>query len=499
MLQPLPKSLSTHAESLSVAYSEYKARSLGRSGLRKMYLVTLSLTLLLAIFAAIASAFMLATNLARPLLLLAQGTKAVAEGDLSPRPIVASPDELGLLTQSFNAMTKQLADAREAKEKNRTELENAKVYLESVLGNMSAGVMVLDADCQLVSCNESVERILQHEMQSQIGKNLSEIEGLAPMAAAISRAFSERRAQTAADGGAQTATYWQQQIEVPRLGQHADDESHEITLLARGSTLPVRNGVGSIVVFDDISDVISAQRSIAWGEVARRLAHEIKNPLTPIQLAAERMQMKLEDKLGDQESAFLKKGTATIVNQVESMKRMVDDFRNYARMPAPVLEALDLNALIEEVLHLYTGGEAHEVIRATLAAHLPKVMGDEIQLRQIIHNLLQNAQDAVRERPADGREPVVEVVTEVVTYQDGDGKPREAVRFSVADNGPGFSQRILARAFEPYVTSKSRGTGLGLAMVKKIVDEHAGRIDIQNRTDGPGAKVSILLLRLAEI
>jgi nitrogen fixation/metabolism regulation signal transduction histidine kinase len=498
LLQPLPKNLAANAESLSEAYSEYKTRSLSRTGLRKMYLVTLSLTLLLAIFGATASAFMIANNLARPLLHLAQGTKAVAEGDFSPRPIIASPDELGLLTQSFNTMTMQLSDARTSSEKNRAELENAKIYLESVLGNMSAGVMVLDADFQLVSCNESVERILQHEMQSQIGKSLADIEGLAPFATAIAKAFSEQSAQSAAGDGKRDSHYWQQQIEIPRAADDPEEADHVITLLARGSTLPVKNGVGSIVVFDDISDVISAQRSIAWGEVARRLAHEIKNPLTPIQLAAERIQMKLEEKLDPQERALLKKGTATIVNQVESMKRMVDDFRDYARMPPPDLHLLDLNRLIEEVIHLYTGGEQDEAISVKLASNLPKVMGDATQLRQIIHNLLQNAQDAVRDRSADAPGPKIDVVTEVISYQDADGKDCEAVRFSVADNGPGFAQRILTRAFEPYVTTKSRGTGLGLAMVKKIIDEHSGRIDIQNRADGPGAKVSILLLKLAQ-
>ncbi len=497
LLQPLPKNLGSNAESLSVAYSEYKTRSLSRAGLRKMYLVTLSLTLLLAIFAAIASAFMLANKLARPLLLLAQGTKAVAEGDLSPRPIIESPDELGLLTQSFNAMTKQLSDARDTTEKSRTEMENAKIYLESVLGNMSAGVIVLDAEFKLVSCNESVERILQHEMQSQIGKSLEEIEGLAPFAAVITKAFSGRSAQSAAGDGKTEVTYWQHQIEVPRSLDDPAEVGNVITLLARGSTLPVKGAVGSIVVFDDISDVISAQRAIAWGEVARRLAHEIKNPLTPIQLAAERLQMKLENKLEQQEMTILKKGTATIVNQVESMKRMVDDFRDYARLPVAELHELDLNALIEEVLHLYTGGEKHDAIEARLSPTLPKVMGDATQLRQVVHNLLQNAQDAVRDRADDGPAPKIDVVTEVINYQDADGKSCEAVRFSVADNGPGFSQRILTRAFEPYVTSKSRGTGLGLAMVKKIIDEHAGQIDIQNRTDGSGAKVSILLLKLA--
>ena len=499
LLQPLPQQHAIHAESLRAAYSEYKTRSIGRTGLRKIYLVTLSLTLLLAIFGAIASAFMIANNLARPLLLLAQGTKAVAEGDLSPRPIVASPDELGLLTQSFNTMTSQLSDARKTAEKNRSELENAKIYLESVLSNMSAGVMVLDSDFQLISCNESVERILQHDIQPYLGQSLSAIEGLSPFATAVAKGFSEQSAQSAAGSTKHSDLHWQQQIEIPRVADDPTEADHVIALLARGSRLPVRSGSGYLIVFDDISDVISAQRSIAWGEVARRLAHEIKNPLTPIQLSAERLQMKLEGKLEEREMAILNRSTSTIVSQVESMKRMVDDFRDYAKTPPAVLEPLDLNPLIEEIIHLYTGGDGRGAIRAQLAPDLPLVMGDVTQMRQIIHNLLQNAQDAASERKPEEPDPQIDVVTEVIHYQNSDGKDCIAVRLSVADNGPGFSTRILARAFEPYVTSKSRGTGLGLAMVKKIIDEHGGRIDIQNLADAAGAKVSILLLKLASL
>ena len=321
---------------------------------------------------------------------------------------------------------------------------------------------------------------------------------MAAFAGAIAKAFSEQSAQSAAsDDNDPDDLHWQQQIEIPRAIDDPEETGHIITLLARGSRLPVKNGIGSIIVFDDISDVISAQRSIAWGEVARRLAHEIKNPLTPIQLSAERLQMKLEGKLEQQEMAILNKSTATIVNQVESMKRMVDDFRDYAKTPPAVLDPLDLNALVEEVIHLYTGGEHSGMIRTALASELPRVMGDATQLRQIIHNLLQNAQDAIGERPPEAPEAQIDVTTEVIHYQDADGQDCEAVRFSVKDNGPGFSPRILARAFEPYVTSKSRGTGLGLAMVKKIVDEHGGRIDIQNREKKSGAKISILLLKLA--
>lgn len=495
LMQPVPQQLAADAESLRAAYSEYQARSVGRTGLRKIYIVTLTLTLLLAIFGAVTSAFVIANDLAQPLLLLAEGTKAVAEGNLSPRPIVATSDELGTLTQSFNTMTRQLFDARAAVERNRTELENAKAYLESVLANMSAGVMVLDGQFRLMSCNESVDRILQHDFEPHLGQPLSEIHGLSAFADVIIRAFTEQSAKSAGENG--NDFHWQQQIEIPRGAGEAEVENN-ITLLARGSRLPVDSATGYVVVFDDISDVISGQRSIAWGEVARRLAHEIKNPLTPIQLSAERLQMKLEEKLAPPDAAMLGRATSTIVSQVTAMKRMVDDFRDYAKTPPAVLSPLNLNALIEEILALYMSGDERDIIHAELAADLPRVMGDATQLRQLIHNLLQNAQDAVAERPdAEAAPARIDLVTETVHFPGSDGIDQTAVRLTITDNGPGFAPKILARAFEPYVTSKTRGTGLGLAMVKKIVEEHGGRVDIQNRRNASGAKIVILLLKLA--
>jgi nitrogen fixation/metabolism regulation signal transduction histidine kinase len=495
LLQSVPVNLASNAEVLRAAYSEYQERFVARVGLRKMYLETLTLTLLLAIFGAIASAFLIAENLAQPLLVLAEGTRAVAEGDLSPRPIVETKDELGTLTQSFNAMTGQLFEARSAVERNRAALQSAKAHLESVLANMSAGVIVLDADGAVVNWNDAAHRILQLDPDAFGGsKPLDDIEGLESFAGTINRAFSAQSAQSAA-GSARRQAHWQQQIEIPRRAGFGDD--HDITLLARGSRLPVGAGSGFLVVFDDISDVISAQRSIAWGEVARRLAHEIKNPLTPIQLAAERMQMKLGPHLPEKSAELLDKGTATIVNQVAAMKRMVDDFRDYAKAPPALLEPLDLNALIDEILRLYQAGDDSDVIHAALAPGLPRVMGDATQLRQVIHNLLQNAQDALADRIDGNPNPRIDLTTEAIHYQGADGAAGTAVRLAIVDNGPGFAPKILSRAFEPYVTSKARGTGLGLPMVKKIIDEHGGRIDIANRSDGSGASVFILLLKLA--
>jgi nitrogen fixation/metabolism regulation signal transduction histidine kinase len=498
LLQAVPVGLASNAEVLRSASTEYRLRTEARTGLRKMYIVTLTLTLLLAIFGAIGSAFLIAGNLAQPLLVLAEGTQAVAEGDLSPRPIVETNDELGTLTKSFNAMTGQLFEARSAVERNRAALQSAKAHLESVLANMSAGVIVLDAEGLVVNSNDAAYRILQVEPGAMAGP-LNRIAGLEHFSNTIARSFSAQSAHVAAER--RKRAHWQQQIEIPRDAQRktggADEQEHDIVLLARGSRLPVGADSGFIVVFDDISDVITAQRSVAWGEVARRLAHEIKNPLTPIQLAAERMQMKLAEHLPQAQADLLQRGTTTIVNQVDAMKRMVDDFRDYARTPPAMLDQLDLNSLIAEILSLYLADDASDIIHASLAPDLPRVMGDATQLRQVIHNLVQNAQDALVERAPDAPTPRVDITTEAIQYMGADGLAGTAVRLAIVDNGPGFAPRILARAFEPYVTTKARGTGLGLPMVKKIIDEHGGRIDVGNRSDGTGAAVSILLLKLA--
>ncbi|MET3106889.1 nitrogen fixation/metabolism regulation signal transduction histidine kinase [Oxalobacteraceae bacterium GrIS 2.11] len=505
LIQPIPDALRVNTDKLASASIKYQELAGGRAVLRKIYIATLTLTLLLAIFAAIVSAFLLATDLIKPILLLAEGTKAVTEGNLSPRPIIASSDELGSLTKSFNIMTHQLFDARATLEKNRSELQNAKAYLESVLANMSAGVMVLDRNFNLITCNESVERILHLGVEDYLGKPLTDIPGLIVFAEAIAKAFSEQSAQSAAGGNEDQ--HWQQQIELPRFTDEEPQTSREfgeisnnnqtITLLTRGSHLPISSGTGNVVVFDDITNIISAQRSIAWGEVGRRLAHEIKNPLTPIQLSAERLQMKLQAKLSDADALILSKSTTTIVNQVNSMKRMVDDFRDYARTPPAMLTPLNLNGLIDEVMNLYIGGDNADVIHVKLSPDLPTVLGDATQLRQVIHNLLQNAQDSVNEQHGTTSARHIDVITEVVHYNNSDDKTLSAASLSIIDNGTGFSSKILARAFEPYVTSKPRGTGLGLAVVRKIIEEHGGRIDIKNRSDGNGAKISILLLKLA--
>ena len=499
LIQPVPSSIAANAEALQNGYREYQELSLARQGLQTIYGLTLTLTLLLSIFAAIASSVLLASSMTAPLLQVAEGTKAVAEGDYRQVREFPGNDELNLLTQSFNAMTRQLTEARDQVETKQREVENAKTYLERVLANLSAGVIVLNHDFHLVTANHGASRILGHLLMQQTDRPLAEID--AALASALGMAFADHALS------ASPKDSWQQQVEVKRAPVSAvsavpSDRAaggEPLMLLARGSRLPLDDGLGYVVVFDDITQIISAQRALAWGEVARRLAHEIKNPLTPIQLAAERLQMKLITKLSVLDADVLKRGTSTIVSQVTAMKRMVDDFRDYARVPPARLSPLALNTLVEEVAALYGVEVGTGAIELALRPGLPLIEGDATQLRQVIHNLLVNAQDALAGRK-DAR---ICVRTELVEIEEANTKAR-AVRLAVEDNGPGFPTNILRRAFEPYVTSKASGTGLGLAMVKKIVDEHGARIEVINRGSvgvghGNGAVVTIVFRRLAEV
>jgi len=482
LTQAVPASIAANAEALQNGYRDYQELSLSRSGLKTIYGLTLTLTLLLAAFAAIAGSVLLASSMTAPLLQLAEGTRAVAEGDFSPVREFPGNDEMNVLTRSFNAMTRQLTDARDAVQAKQRELEHAKAYLEQVLGNLSAGVIVLNHGFHVVTANEGASRILGRDLNQDIGRPLHALD--APLAEAIVTAFAERALAGISEDS------WQQQIELKRS---AADGNLPLMLLARGSRLPLDDGDGYVIVFDDLTQVISAQRALAWGEVARRLAHEIKNPLTPIQLAAERLQMKLVDKLPGGEADVLRRGTSTIVNQVAAMKRMVDDFRDYARVPPARLLPLDLNALIEEVGTLYRTAGAP--VALVLAPELPLIEGDATQMRQVIHNLIGNAQEALAGHPDAANPPRITVRTALVEIVEGDATVR-AVRFTVEDNGPGFTANILRRAFEPYVTTKPGGTGLGLAMVRKIVDEHGGRVEIVNRGAAGGAVVTIVFRRL---
>jgi nitrogen fixation/metabolism regulation signal transduction histidine kinase len=423
-------------------------------------------------------AVLLGTQLARPLLLLAEGVRQVAQGDLRPKEVLSSKDELGGLTRSFADMTQQLSDARSAVQQSMSQVDAARANLQAILDNLTAGVLVLDSQGRIRSSNPGAARILRVALSTYHGQLLSEVPGLDVFGRGVQSQFEAYLAENAEHN----LEHWQQTFELH--GGPAGAEDGAVTLIARGAKMPGTDE--SLLVFDDVSAMVSAQRAEAWGEVARRLAHEIKNPLTPIQLSAERLEMKLSDKLQPTEQAMLSKSVKTIVDQVDAMKRLVNDFRDYARLPTAELKPLDLNALVTDVMQLYADDASVMPVRVELDPAATAIRGDAQQLRQVIHNLLQNAQDAQEGRGAE--HPVQ------ITLKTEYSSSARRVRLIVRDNGSGFPDHILKRAFEPYVTTKSKGTGLGLAVVKKIADEHGARIDISNRVaDGAvqGAQVSL--------
>ena len=461
--QPVPKQIEADAETVQAVYRDYQELTLSRLGLKRLYGITLTLSLLVVLLTAVSAAFFLSERFGSSLEALADGTRAVAQGDFTEQYPIRSSDELGALTGLFNQMTRQLFDARQASEQQQRVVESAKVHLESVLTHLSSGVLALDHELRLRSVNTSAAQILAaplHEMQHM---SLTQIAEKYPLLRSFCQTVMEAFGET--DSGE-----WQRQIE--RLSRNGNQ-----ILLMRGTRLPEGGEAGFVVVFDDISHLLQAERQAAWGEVARRLAHEIKNPLTPIQLSAERLQHKLSDKLDEEDGQLLHRATQTIVSQVAAMKNMVSDFANYARGPALKLSRLDLHKLIAEVLGLYETNAISIVLK--LDALHSEVNGDATRLRQVIHNLLQNAQDALQ----GVVQPRITLHTET---QNGE------IHLWVEDNGAGFPASVLTRAFEPYMTTKAKGTGLGLAIVKKIVEEHGGHISIENNMSG-GGRVSISL------
>ena len=486
VVQPLPRALTSNALAVQAAYSEYQQRALARDALRRMYIGTLTLALVLAVFGAVLLAIVLGNQLTRPLILLAEGVREVAAGNLSARPVFASSDELGGLTRSFADMTQQVADARTQVQRGVDQLESARTRLQTILDNLSAGVILFTREGLIDTVNPGATRILRQPLQAYAGRPMQEVPELAPFADAVTQRFQNLVAGSEPGEREQ----WQDSFEL-RASQPG-----AITLLARGAMLP---GDARLLVFDDITEVVSAQRAQAWAEVARRLAHEIKNPLTPIQLSAERLQHKLASKLEGADQVMLVRGVGVIVDQVEAMKQLVNEFRDYARLPSAQLHPLALNGLALDVASLYGQAPEQGQLTLSLGSDLPDILGDAAQLRQVIHNLVQNALDAVSSREA----PQVVLATEAVRGE-ADGAVT-AVRLSVVDNGPGFDEQVLRRAFEPYVTTKPRGTGLGLAVVKKIADEHRARVRLRNRHEGDvpdapvtGARVSISFFALAQ-
>ncbi|NOU25763.1 MAG: HAMP domain-containing protein [Methylotenera sp.] len=454
LLQPVPKSLASTAEAVQDVYQDYQQLSYSRKALREVFALTLTLVMMLAMLGAVAVAFVLSRRLSAPLTVLAEGTKAIASGDYSTMLPAHGKDELGVLVQSFNSMTQQLGDATKAADNNRARVEAARGYLETILAHLSSGVMALNKRGELRTFNQAASNILGIRLGSYVGLTLDKIY--------IKHARLESFLLTIAMNSLHPAEQEngpknEVQTQVELLSAHGKQ-----ILTVRGTRLP--DG-GYVAVFDDATTMIQAQRDAAWGEVARRLAHEIKNPLTPIQLSAERMSHKLLKKLDATDAEMLKRSTETIVNQVDAMKRMVNEFSEYARSPTPQLHRLDLNSLIKEVVSLYD--QLDTKIKLSLEGKVCPIWGDSTMLRQVIHNLLQNAQDALTGR----EEAIIAIGTKI---------QNEMLTLTVKDNGAGFPEEMMLHAFEPYMTSKPHGTGLGLAIVKKIIEEHKGSIKIEN-------------------
>ena len=477
LLQPVPKSLSNTAEAVQDVYRDYQELSYSRDSLKDIFKLTLTLVLMLAMLSALAIAFVLSRRLTQPLTVLAEGTRAIAAGDYSKMLPEHGKDELGILVKSFNSMTRQLDDATKASERNRARVEAARGYLETILAHLSSGVLAMNEKGELRTFNLIASNIL--------GLNLAPFENKPFMQISQSQVFLTEFVQLLQSHFELTKNKEQDQgltkLELTKQLEIIRPQGKQL-LLVRATRLPVIAGSGFVVVFDDITTMAQAQRDAAWGEVARRLAHEIKNPLTPIQLSAERLQHKLSAKLNQDDANMLQRATDTIVNQVTAMKSMVNEFSEYARAPSAILSKLNINQLIKDVSALYEAPREDGTqvkITYNLMPNLPDIKGDATMLRQVLHNLMQNAQDALKQTQ----------VAEILVQTSFD---EAAIKLMVKDNGQGFPVDLLAHAFEPYVTTKSHGTGLGLAIVKKMIEEHFGQIKIENNATG-GACITIVL------
>ncbi len=466
----IPDRLAKLAEGVQSASAQYGRLTYQRPYLKGTFALTLTMVLLLSLLAAVYGALFWAQRLVQPVQDLIAGTRAVAKGDFETRLSLPSRDEIGYLVTSFNEMTKRLARARAETEQSRAAVEKERANLATVLARLSTGVIAFEPDLHIRSMNAAAGSILGVDPEQTSGLALAE-------ASQLNRwlgQFLDRVGERLQAGQAE----WREQVPI-------HDEGSRRELMCACTALPVvgETAGGFVVVFDDITTLLQAQRDAAWGEVARRLAHEIKNPLTPIQLSAERMRRKFLGSMNEKDAQVLERATHTIVQQVEAMKGMVNAFSEYARAPQLVLEPFDLNALVSEVAELYRAGERPVVVELALEAGLEAVEADRGRVRQILSNLLKNAMEALEGTP----EPHVQVSTRRAEWH---GQP--VVQIEVVDNGPGFQRELMGQVFDPYVTSKPKGTGLGLAIVKKVVEEHGGRIEAHNGPEG-GASVLVAL------
>ena len=468
-LYPVPQQLSQLADTVQRSYTQYANLVQLRQPLKSTFVLILSFVVLMSLIAAVYGAFFAAQRLVQPVQDLIAGTRAVAKGNYDTKLPLPSRDELGFLVTSFNDMTKRLGRAREETRRSQQAVEAERAGLAVILARLSTGVVSLEADLTVRTANQAASAILGTDLEAAVGTRFDE-------AISDSTLFTQFLAAVKLRLGAEQLD-WREQIELL-------SDSGKRVLMCACTALPNDIGApGVVLVFDDITTLLQAQRDAAWGEVARRLAHEIKNPLTPIQLSAERIQRKFSGSMNPEDAQILERATHTIVAQVEAMKQMVNAFSEYARAPDMRFSRFDLNQLIIEVVDLYRVQASAVELKLALSPSLPLLSADRIRIRQILNNLVTNSLEALEGRAAAR----VDIETHVV--EEG---PKQVAAIVVTDNGPGFQRDLIGTVFDPYVTSKPKGTGLGLAIVKKIVEEHGGRIEADNQRAG-GARVRILL------
>jgi nitrogen fixation/metabolism regulation signal transduction histidine kinase len=467
---PIPERIGRMASNVDSSYSDYKRAVYLREPLKRIYSLTLTVVLMISLLASIYGAFLLSRRLAAPIQDLVAGTRAVAEGNFDTRVHASAKDEIGFLISSFNDMTQRLAVTSRQAALAQALVEAERANLEVILARLSTGVVALESDLRIRHANQASGAILNVDLENRIGESLPDV--------AIGEPLLEQFVDVARVHLNRGETEWREQIVLR-------GEVGRRVLTCACTTLPrdEDHNAGFVVVFDDITALLQAQRDAAWGEVARRLAHEIKNPLTPIQLSAERLRRKYLHTMSEEEAQVLDRATHTIVQQVESMKEMVNAFSDYARAPDMDIHLFDIEKLVHEVVDLYRAQESGIKIVLNSEPNLQRIEADMGRVRQILHNLIRNSVEALENR-SSGRIEVGVSASEVQGIK--------VIELVVSDNGPGFQTGSVSQVFDPYVTTKPKGTGLGLAIVKKLVEEHAGTIEAENREEG-GATIRIVL------
>lgn len=467
-LFPVSDQMQLLAGNVQSGYSQYQQLVYLRKPLKFSFTVTLSLVLLLSFLFAVWAAFFAARRLVAPIRVLVIGTRAVASGHYNKRLPSYSSDELGFLVESFNEMTEKISQARDEAERSQQQVRRERAYLRAVLGRLSSGVMTLDRHQVIRTANSALSHILGVELKDVVGLPVQDL----PATGETGKQLAD-----AVLNGLESGGDWREEINLFKGGGRQ-------VLMCRGATLPGPEDrpAGHVIVVEDVTALVQAQRDAAWGEVARRLAHEIKNPLTPIRLSAERLRHKYLARMDPEDAGVLDRSTHTIVQQVEVMRDMVQAFSDYARTPDLDLRIVDINKLINEVLDLYRGHKGECRFRTDLAPDLPALKIDVGRMRQLFHNLIKNSLEAALEKPCE-----IHISTHIASSHGQD-----VLELRIRDNGPGISGKMMGHFFEPYVTTKPKGSGLGLAVVKKIVEEHGGSIHAENPATG-GAEIIIHL------